>query len=654
MSDPDNSSAPRGLLGPQLISDGVRTVSISTGLGSPEGARAAAVGSTYLRTDPPNDGECFYFKTGGGTGNTGWTSAEAISTETLAETLAVGNVTGGTDIALSVGDSITGAGLSIGDDGVVSLDGPLSLGGVSINTGAGTPEGSLAATVGSTYQRTDPPTDGECFYFKTSGGATDTGWTSAEAISTETLAQTLAAGNLSGGLDIQLTNGDSIVGEDGGSVAFATTTGILELSSCQVTGAIATNGGVAADAVVSATDVVLGDGTGAHGLTVFSADDAIGRLAFTDTTATLVGAIDYDHANVAFLFTVEGAVEMALGATVLAPFFDGGLDLGSDAARWANSFVGIGYLGGASAGDGSAFGAELVIGDGTGNRGITIFSANDAGGRLIMADTVGGTEGFLAYEHNNADWVFGVESSSAMKLSATALRSADDGALSLGDAAGAECFSSVQLLERAAQPVGINATHGAFWVRDDEPNTAMYTDDDDVDHALSLMETITLYANFNTMTPATGPAVLATGAGGVARRSVMEYADGSTLGAFWYITMPREYTGGATALTVRVEFVGSTAFGAGDTVEFSVQFERLAAGQLITTIGWGTATVDSFDPGVVTANRTVIRDIVIPNANRDSIGAGDLGMILLERVDGGADDYTGVVKVLSVAIVQDP
>lgn len=132
---------------------------------------------------------------------------------TLATILASGNATGGSDIlfSASTGDGIdtennaAGAGFSLdiegsdagggvfaggdinltpgsgsggGPDGVVNIAGDLIVTGtVSLSNlivGAGTPEGSVAATVSTIFQRTDGGA-GNSVYFKQSGAAA-TGW----------------------------------------------------------------------------------------------------------------------------------------------------------------------------------------------------------------------------------------------------------------------------------------------------------------------------------------------------------------------------------------------------------------------------------------------------------------------------------------------
>lgn len=138
----------------------------------------------------------------------------------LASTLALGNTTGGNDIEFSSGDSIVttangaGAGFSLnisagdagggtfvggdlnlfagsgsggGADGTINLNGDVVITGsltlTNIRSGAGSPEGSETAPVGTLYSRTDGGA-GNAVYFKMAG-AGNTGWSPAGPLVSE-------------------------------------------------------------------------------------------------------------------------------------------------------------------------------------------------------------------------------------------------------------------------------------------------------------------------------------------------------------------------------------------------------------------------------------------------------------------------------------
>lgn len=308
------------------------------------------------------------------------------------------------------------------------------------------------------------------------------------------------------------------------------------------------------------------------------------------------------------------------------------------------------HLAGAASGDGNVLADDLVIGDGSGDFGLTIYTSTTGAGRIVFVDTAAGAQGFIGYEHNNTHFAFGVEGSTALILSGSDLSPNDDGDLSLGDAASSNCFNSLQLLERASQPVGINATHAAVWAKDDaDPNTLYFTDDNDDDHPLSLMETL-VWTELDFNYPAGGtPAT----PGFIADRPVANFSAAATNEIWVAGVMPREYT--LNRLTLRIHLVGAGNWGAADSVEWDVSFEKLGASQLITAPGWGTATQVTQTPGVTNLNVMIHYDIVIPLANRDSIAASSPFQIRLRRLGADvADDYGSIVSVLSIALIQDP
>jgi hypothetical protein len=168
--------------------------------------------------------------------------AAATSAESLADTLSVGNTTGGTDIQLDTGDKIVGqtsvsieatgaasnVSVSAGAGGSVNVSGK-----VDVQTGAAETEAALGLTstadsvalyvgaVDPTAGAGVPAPEGSLFFRGTVGAgqcwlkesASDTGWSQLSTAVAETLAQTLAAGNSTGGTDIQVDTGDEIIGQ---------------------------------------------------------------------------------------------------------------------------------------------------------------------------------------------------------------------------------------------------------------------------------------------------------------------------------------------------------------------------------------------------------------------------------------------------------
>lgn len=103
----------------------------------------------------------------------------------------------------------------------------------------------------------------------------------------------------------------------------------------QFENAIACGGAVVADGVSTSDALIIGDGTGDQGLTVFGGSANTCVLSMTDTSATAIANLLYDHNKTRWEWTVEGTSELILDSTTLTPFADGGLDLGASATRYA-------------------------------------------------------------------------------------------------------------------------------------------------------------------------------------------------------------------------------------------------------------------------------------------------------------------------------
>lgn len=100
------------------------------------------------------------------------------------------------------------------DDLVLSTDLTLQAGGIlvadNIKRGTGDPNGVEAGNEGDLFQRTDAAAG--TLYVNTDG--TNTGWSEVDFVGgTPTLSQVLTSGNTTGGTDIEITSGDSIVGQ---------------------------------------------------------------------------------------------------------------------------------------------------------------------------------------------------------------------------------------------------------------------------------------------------------------------------------------------------------------------------------------------------------------------------------------------------------
>ncbi len=199
-------------------------------------------------------------------------------------------------------------------------------------------------------------------------------------------------------------------------------------------GGIALAGAALADGVATGNDVVAGDGTADQGITVFPGAANSGWLYMTDTSATHNnGALEYDMAAAMWLFHVAGAAELNLTATRLGPNADAGLDLGIDGTRFGTLFADNVTAGGGVVADGVATGDDAVLGDGVGDRGLTVFAAAASSAFLYMTDTAAtNNNGALEYDMAAAVFFFHVVGNQEMTLSATLLGPVADAGLDLG------------------------------------------------------------------------------------------------------------------------------------------------------------------------------------------------------------------------------
>lgn len=108
------------------------------------------------------------------------------------------------------------------DDLVLSVDLTLQSGAVfqsdNVKRGSGDPNGSVSGNEGDLYQRTDAASGS--LYVNTDG--TNTGWSLVFAGGAPPLSSVLSTGNFTGGTDLEISNGDSIVGENPGGPIFIT------------------------------------------------------------------------------------------------------------------------------------------------------------------------------------------------------------------------------------------------------------------------------------------------------------------------------------------------------------------------------------------------------------------------------------------------
>jgi hypothetical protein len=257
-----------------------------------------------------------------------WTGSvwDAIASgdETLAETLVIGNSTGGTDIVVTSGDVLTtntinettaASGVTI--DSVLLKDNTVT---------ATTYSGALASTVTATTQAASD----------NSTKVATTAYVDTSSAAHDSLAEVLAVGNTTSGTDVSITSGDSIVGAGDINI-----TGTLDSGAATITGNSSITGtlDVSGDTIIGSTSVTP-DGTlhvysGASGATAHAGSNnfviegaeanigmsMIGRdtdaLRFRMGTASDATGltVSWDYSNdLGQLYTGKVGAELQLGA----------------------------------------------------------------------------------------------------------------------------------------------------------------------------------------------------------------------------------------------------------------------------------------------------------------------------------------------------
>lgn len=171
-----------------------------------------------------------------------------------------------------------------------------------------------------------------------------------------------------------------------------------------VANGLAVAGGTIANGHADADDVVVGDGSGDRGLTVYSGSANDGEIIFTDTSGTRVGTYSYQHTVDEHLWRVSGASVLRLSGTALRPHTDLGPDIGSASKRFQDMYLGQTLFILGSVAPANADADEIVVGDASGNHGITLRPSATGLGSL-QVDKSGGLGGRIRYSNNSNQWL---------------------------------------------------------------------------------------------------------------------------------------------------------------------------------------------------------------------------------------------------------
>lgn len=240
----------------------------------------------------------------------------------------------------------------------------------------------------------------------------------------ETLADTLAAGNI-------VNNGQSIVGEDGGSISFTALTGLINLTDASGT-VLYLAGAESGDAGgTNSDDLVIGDGTGHFGITIFAGAAHFCNIAFTDTAGVNQGGLAYSTSGDQLFFRAGGSLRAYVSSAGFMPVATATYAMGSTGSRWYRAYFSdmVSVAGGPLGHNASA--DDLSVGDGTATaRGMTFYSTTS--GTIYFADTLAGTQGGFVYTHASDTLDVRAGAAVSATFSATALYPGADDARDLG------------------------------------------------------------------------------------------------------------------------------------------------------------------------------------------------------------------------------
>ncbi len=157
--------------------------------------------------------------------------------------------------------------------------------------------------------------------------------------SIQDLANVLTVGNVTGGTDIEISDGDDILPvTDGnpsiGSDALRFLEGFIDQ--------VLVGGAVDADADATANDVIVGDGTAvARGMTFVGTNISDMSIVYSDGTLLRRAEIRLENSATPDRWVVRTANvdRLVIGTMHLSPFTNLGLDLGTTALRWSRAFI---------------------------------------------------------------------------------------------------------------------------------------------------------------------------------------------------------------------------------------------------------------------------------------------------------------------------
>lgn len=323
-------------------------------------------------------------------------------------------------------------------------------------------------------------------------------------------------------------------------------------------GPILLAGAETGDGAAGADELVIGDGSGAFGATVFTSNATSGSLRFTDTAGTYQGAVYYDHSTDSLGLYAGGAARASVASTGIHPAATATYDLGLTGTRWRTAYlsasVTVPVLTGGDFGTGTGAGTALVVTAGDGG------TTGGAGATLTLrggdAQAAAGGGGPLALRSGNSD---GATDAPNITMASGTSGSGDVGVVQITN-------TCLEIAEAAAMPgPAIAAGFGRFGVRNDAPTRPIFEDDAGETHTMALVGQFTGFQNFTWLSDETvtnGLASVNLSAGGLAFPTVL----GEITASDWV-----DYTGAAAGTPPTINgYSFSAVAGEGATIGIRV------------------------------------------------------------------------------------
>lgn len=273
-----------------------------------------------------------------------------------------------------------------------------------------------------------------------------------------TWATVLAAGAVSGANNPQISNGQALlpVTDTNPSIGSAA----LRFNSGFYSNAVLVAGATQANGAPDADEVVVGDGAGNEGMSLFVSAAGFGRYSVTDATGAARGEFRYQDSVTQWVIGIAAADAYTLVPTALSPAIDIAADLGIVTTRWRDAHIGRAVLiAGATQAAATAAADDLVVGTiSAADFGITILSGTANTGALNFTDVSNTLIGAIQYSHPNSDMRFVVQGTTEAILSATAWFPASSGGNALGQTTNFWAKSYINTIVCAIQTIGDGGT----------------------------------------------------------------------------------------------------------------------------------------------------------------------------------------------------